>query len=60
MIVAWITCGFSLTTRRRVPLYSPRLGFKFRIIMIGSPFFRVNLCGGIPFMFTECRSSGSK
>ncbi|OWZ13139.1 hypothetical protein PHMEG_00013591 [Phytophthora megakarya] len=28
--------------------------------MIGMPFFSINLCGGIPLMFTVCNTSGSK
>ncbi|OWY97537.1 hypothetical protein PHMEG_00031914, partial [Phytophthora megakarya] len=48
------------TIRRRVPLQRPRSGFKFRIIMIGMPFFSINLCGGIPLRFTACSASGSK
>ncbi|OWY91140.1 hypothetical protein PHMEG_00040406, partial [Phytophthora megakarya] len=48
------------TIRRRVALQRPRSGFKFRIIMIGMPFFSINLCRGTPLRFTACSASGSK
>ncbi|OWZ05118.1 hypothetical protein PHMEG_00022854 [Phytophthora megakarya] len=45
---------------RRVPLQRPRSEFKFRIIMMGMPFFSINLCDGIPLRFTARSTSASK